>query len=282
MKKITLLATLGIAFGLTFALSSCGNKKSEEDIDFRSYSNEVTEAEFTEKYNALTTKTFDVYTLNSYSYKKSEYQKGDVSTYRLEEEKEVTKYNKQENKYAYVSDEYHYIENPNETYKISRKKDLYKVITEDDSSSYYSKEETVYDNIDLTYYTSYSYKSYSGSINPVYNAPQKSTSESNTIKYFVDDDLFTVVIKSKEEKKKDYNDLTQSDGYNYEYKFQLKLGEKEAFIKYKLVNEYSYSYTEDNVKTKYKNSSVTVYSKEYILEAPTFDVIDTSKYTLEN
>mgnify|MGYP002526805716 CR=1 FL=1 len=55
------------------------------------------------------------------------------------------------------------------------------------------------------------------------------------------------VSNNQNNNKKDYN----SNGYKYEYKYQVKYSGNEILAKCELTDEYSYETTVDNEKTKY-------------------------------
>ena len=142
-----------------------------------------------------------------------------------------------------------------------------------------------YDNVEMTY-EEYSLRvsDITSTTDPKYITYVKTEFLSNVdAKFYIDDDLYTIVAKYKSASdntnKKDITNVQDSSGgYKYEYKFQIKIGEKEVFMKYQLTDESSYETTIDNKTTKYKYSKVSVYSYEYNLEAPVFNEIDKTKY----
>ena len=285
MKKITLLAPVAL-LGLGFTLTSCGDKISPESISFNSYSNEVTQEEFVEEYKKLTTKSIDVYTLNSYTYDKYDAQFGDVSSYMVSEKKETKKFDKNVNKYSYSSNQYSFSKEAYSYMKGSSKEDYYFEIEEDEDNYTYSRVYgNKYDNVEMTY-EEYSLRvsDITSTTDPKYITYVKTDFLSNVeAKFYIDDDLYTIVAKYKSASdntnKKDITNVQDSSGgYKYEYKFQIKIGEKEVFMKYQLTDESSYETTTDNKTTKYKYSKVSVYSYEYNLEAPVFNEIDKTKY----
>ena len=285
MKKITLLAPVAL-LGLGFTLTSCGDKISPESISFNSYSNEVTQEEFVEEYKKLTAKSIDAYTLNSYTYDKYDAQFGDVSSYMVTEKKETKKFDKNVNKYSYSSNQYSFSKEAYSYMKGSSKEDYYFEIEEDEDNYTYSRVYgNKYDNVEMTY-EEYSLRvsDITSTTDPKYITYVKTDFLSNVdAKFYIDDDLYTIVAKYKSASdntnKKDITNVQDSSGgYKYEYKFQIKIGEKEVFMKYQLTDESSYETTIDNKTTKYKYSKVSVYSYEYNLEAPVFNEIDKTKY----
>lgn len=285
MKKITLLAPVAL-LGLGFTLTSCGDKISPESISFNSYSKEVTQEEFVEEYKKLTAKSIDAYTLNSYTYDKYDAQFGDVSSYMVSEKKETKKFDKNVNKYSYSSNQYSFSKEAYSYMKGSSKEDYYFEIEEDEDNYTYSRVYgNKYDNVEMTY-EEYSLRvsDIIPEITPKYITYVKTEFLSNVdAKFYIDDDLYTIVAKYKSASdntnKKDITNVQDSSGgYKYEYKFQIKIGEKEVFMKYQLTDESSYETTTDNKTTKYKYSKVSVYSYEYNLEAPVFNEIDKTKY----
>lgn len=285
MKKITLLAPVAL-LGLGFTLTSCGDKISPESISFNSYSKEVTQEEFVEEYKKLTTKSIDAYTLNSYTYDKYDAQFGDVSSYMVSEKKETKKFDKNVNKYSYSSNQYSFSKEAYSYMKGSSKEDYYFEIEEDEDNYTYSRVYgNKYDNVEMTYEeNSLRVSDIIPEITPKYITYFKTEFLSNVeAKFYIDDDLYTIVAKYKSASdntnKKDITNVQDSSGgYKYEYKFQIKIGEKEVFMKYQLTDESSYETTTDNKTTKYKYSKVSVYSYEYNLEAPVFNEIDKTKY----
>ncbi len=285
MKKITLLAPVAL-LGLGFTLTSCGDKISPESISFNSYSKEVTQEEFVEEYKKLTTKSIDAYTLNSYTYDKYDAQFGDVSSYMVSEKKETKKFDKNVNKYSYSSNQYSFSKEAYSYMKGSSKEDYYFEIEEDEDNYTYSRVYgNKYDNVEMTY-EEYSLRvsDITSTTDPKYITYVKTDFLSNVeAKFYIDDDLYTIVAKYKSASdntnKKDITNVQDSSGgYKYEYKFQIKIGEKEVFMKYQLTDEASYETKTDNKTTKYKYSKVSVYSYEYNLEAPVFNEIDKTKY----
>ena len=285
MKKITLLAPVAL-LGLGFTLTSCGDKISPESISFNSYSNEVTQEEFVEEYKKLTTKSIDAYTLNSYTYDKYDAQFGDVSSYMVSEKKETKKFDKNVNKYSYSSNQYSFSKEAYSYMKGSSKEDYYFEIEEDEDNYTYSRVYgNKYDNVEMTY-EEYSLRvsDITSTTDPKYITYVKTDFLSNVdAKFYIDDDLYTIVAKYKSASdntnKKDITNVQDSSGgYKYEYKFQIKIGEKEVFMKYQLTDESSYETKTDNKTTKYKYNKVSVYSYEYNLEAPVFNEIDKTKY----
>ena len=285
MKKITLLAPVAL-LGLGFTLTSCGDKISPESISFNSYSNEVTQEEFVTEYQKLTAKSIDAYTLNSYTYDKYDAQFGDVSSYMVSEKKETKKFDKNVNKYSYSSNQYSFSKEAYSYMKGSSKEDYYFEIEEDEDNYTYSRVYgNKYDNVEMTY-EEYSLRvsDITSTTDPKYITYVKTDFLSNVdAKFYIDDDLYTIVAKYKSASdntnKKDITNVQDSSGgYKYEYKFQIKIGEKEVFMKYQLTDESSYETTIDNKTTKYKYSKVSVYSYEYNLEAPVFNEIDKTKY----
>ena len=285
MKKITLLAPVAL-LGLGFTLTSCGDKISPESISFNSYSNEVTQEEFVEEYKKLTAKSIDVYTLNSYTYDKYDAQFGDVSSYMVSEKKETKKFDKNVNKYSYSSNQYSFSKEAYSYMKGSSKEDYYFEIEEDEDNYTYSRVYgNKYDNVEMTY-EEYSLRvsDITSTTDPKYITYVKTDFLSNVeAKFYIDDDLYTIVAKYKSASdntnKKDITNVQDSSGgYKYEYKFQIKIGEKEVFMKYQLTDESSYETKTDNKTTKYKYSKVSVYSYEYNLETPVFSEIDKTKY----
>ena len=285
MKKITLLAPVAL-LGLGFTLTSCGDKISPESISFNSYSKEVTQEEFVEEYKKLTAKSIDAYTLNSYTYDKYDAQFGDVSSYMVSEKKETKKFDKNVNKYSYSSNQYSFSKEAYSYMKGSSKEDYYFEIEEDEDNYTYSRVYgNKYDNVEMTY-EEYSLRvsDITSTTDPKYITYVKTDFLSNVeAKFYIDDDLYTIVAKYKSASdntnKKDITNVQDSSGgYKYEYKFQIKIGEKEVFMKYQLTDESSYETTTDNKTTKYKYSKVSVYSYEYNLEAPVFNEIDKTKY----
>ena len=285
MKKITLLAPVAL-LGLGFTLTSCGDKISPESISFNSYSKEVTQEEFVEEYKKLTTKSIDAYTLNSYTYDKYDAQFGDVSSYMVSEKKETKKFDKNVNKYSYSSNQYSFSKEAYSYMKGSSKEDYYFEIEEDEDNYTYSRVYgNKYDNVEMTY-EEYSLRvsDITSTTDPKYITYVKTDFLSNVeAKFYIDDDLYTIVAKYKSASdntnKKDITNVQDSSGgYKYEYKFQIKIGEKEVFMKYQLTDEASYETTTNNKTTKYKYSKVSVYSYEYNLEAPVFNEIDKTKY----
>ncbi len=285
MKKITLLAPVAL-LGLGFTLTSCGDKISPESISFNSYSKEVTQEEFVEEYKKLTAKSIDVYTLNSYTYDKYDAQFGDVSSYMVSEKKETKKFDKNVNKYSYSSNQYSFSKEAYSYMKGSSKEDYYFEIEEDEDNYTYSRVYgNKYDNIEMTSEeNSLRVSDIIPEITPKYITYFKTDFLSNVeAKFYIDDDLYTIVAQYKSASdntnKKDITNVQDSSGgYKYEYKFQIKIGEKEVFMKYQLTDESSYETTTDNKTTKYKYSKVSVYSYEYNLEAPVFNEIDKTKY----
>ena len=285
MKKITLLAPVAL-LGLGFTLTSCGDKISPESISFNSYSNEVTQEEFVEEYKKLTAKSIDVYTLNSYTYDKYDAQFGDVSSYMVSEKKETKKFDKNVNKYSYSSNQYSFSKEAYSYMKGSSKEDYYFEIEEDEDNYTYSRVYgNKYDNVEMTYEeNSLRVSDIIPEITPKYITYVKTDFLSNVeAKFYIDDDLYTIVAKYKSASdntnKKDITNVQDSSGgYKYEYKFQIKIGEKEVFMKYQLTDESSYETKTDNKTTKYKYSKVSVYSYEYNLETPVFSEIDKTKY----
>lgn len=283
MKKITLLAPVAL---LGFILTSCGDKISPESISFNSYSKEVTQEEFVEEYKKLTAKSIDTYTLNSYTYDKYDAQFGDVSSYMVSEKKETKKFDKNVNKYSYSSNQYSFSKEAYSYMKGSSKEDYYFEIEEDEDNYTYSRVYgNKYDNVEMTYEeNSLRVSDIIPEITPKYITYVKTDFLSNVeAKFYIDDDLYTIVAKYKSASdntnKKDITNVQDSSGgYKYEYKFQIKIGEKEVFMKYQLTDESSYETTIDNKTTKYKYSKVSVYSYEYNLEAPVFNEIDKTKY----
>ena len=285
MKKITLLAPVAL-LGLGFTLTSCGDKISPESISFNSYSKEVTQEEFVEEYQKLTAKSIDAYTLNSYTYDKYDAQFGDVSSYMVSEKKETKKFDKNVNKYSYSSNQYSFSKEAYSYMKGSSKEDYYFEIEEDEDNYTYSRVYgNKYDNVEMTY-EEYSLRvsDITSTTDPKYITYVKTDFLSNVeAKFYIDDDLYTIVAKYKSASdntnKKDITNVQDSSGgYKYEYKFQIKIGEKEVFMKYQLTDEASYETKTDNKTTKYKYSKVSVYSYEYNLEAPVFSEIDKTKY----
>ena len=286
MRKITLLAPLALV-ALGFTLTSCGDKKSPESISFNSYSNEVSKEEFVAEYNKLSSKTIDTYTINTYSYDKYEVQYGDVKSYSLRENKETTKFDKNVKKYLNVEESYNYQVNPSGQTKNNHKKNYYVELEDDfENKSRYSRiYGTMYDSINMTY-ESYSiyYNDLFTEVNSSFSKYKYDFSSDIEAKYYVDDDLYTIVAKYKSStnsntNKKDITNVdSNSNGYKYEYKYQVKYSGNEILAKCELTDEYSYETTVDNEKTKYKYSNVAVYSTEYKLEAPVFDEIDKTKY----
>lgn len=285
MKKITLLAPVAL-LGLGFTLTSCGDKISPESISFNSYSKEVTQEEFVEEYQKLTAKSIDAYTLNSYTYDKYDAQFGDVSSYMVSEKKETKKFDKNVNKYSYSSNQYSFSKEAYSYMKGSSKEDYYFEIEEDEDNYTYSRVYgNKYDNVEMTY-EEYSLRvsDITSTTDPKYITYVKTDFLSNVeAKFYIDDDLYTIVAKYKSASdntnKKDITNVQDSSGgYKYEYKFQIKIGEKEVFMKYQLTDEASYETKTDNKTTKYKYSKVSVYSYEYNLEAPVFNEIDKTKY----
>ena len=285
MKKITLLAPVAL-LGLGFTLTSCGDKISPESISFNSYSKEVTQEEFVEEYKKLTAKSIDAYTLNSYTYDKYDAQFGDVSSYMVSEKKETKKFDKNVNKYSYSSNQYSFSKEAYSYMKGSSKEDYYFEIEEDEDNYTYSRVYgNKYDNVEMTY-EEYSLRvsDIMSTTDPKYITYVKTDFLSNVeAKFYIDDDLYTIVAKYKSASdntnKKDITNVQDSSGgYKYEYKFQIKIGEKEIFMKYQLTDEASYETKTDNKTTKYKYSKESVYSYEYNLEAPVFNEIDKTKY----
>ena len=285
MKKITLLAPVAL-LGLGFTLTSCGDKISPESISFNSYSKEVTQEEFVTEYQKLTAKSIDAYTLNSYTYDKYDAQFGDVSSYMVSEKKETKKFDKNVNKFSYSSNQYSFSKEAYSYMKGSSKEDYYFEIEEDEDNYTYSRVYgNKYDNVEMTY-EEYSLRvsDITSTTDPKYITYVKTEFLSNVdAKFYIDDDLYTIVAKYKSASdntnKKDITNVQDSSGgYKYEYKFQIKIGEKEVFMKYQLTDESSYETTIDNKTTKYKYSKVSVYSYEYNLEAPVFNEIDKTKY----
>ena len=285
MKKITLLAPVAL-LGLGFTLTSFGDKISPESISFNSYSNEVTQEEFVTEYQKLTAKSIDAYTLNSYTYDKYDAQFGDVSSYMVTAKKETKKFDKNVNKYSYSSNQYSFSKEAYSYMKGSSKEDYYFEIEEDEDNYTYSRVYgNKYDNVEMTY-EEYSLRvsDITSTTDPKYITYVKTEFLSNVdAKFYIDDDLYTIVAKYKSvsdnTNKKDITNVQDSSGgYKYEYKFQIKIGEKEVFMKYQLTDESSYETTIDNKTTKYKYSKVSVYSYEYNLEAPVFNEIDKTKY----
>ena len=285
MKKLTVLAPVAL-LGLGFTLTSCGDKISHESISFNSYSKEVTQEEFVTEYQKLTAKSIDAYTLNSYTYDKYDAQFGDVSSYMVTEKKETKKFDKNVNKYSYSSNQYSFSKEAYSYMKGSSKEDYYFEIEEDEDNYTYSRVYgNKYDNVEMTY-EEYSLRvsDITSTTDPKYITYVKTEFLSNVdAKFYIDDDLYTIVAKYKSASdntnKKDITNVQDSSGgYKYEYKFQIKIGEKEVFMKYQLTDESSYETTIDNKTTKYKYSKVSVYSYEYNLEAPVFNEIDKTKY----
>ena len=286
MRKITLLAPLAL-LALGFTLTSCGDKISPESISFNSYSNEVSKEEFVAEYNKLTSKSIDTYTMNSYSYDKYEVQYGDVESYTVREEKKTTKFDKNVKKYLNVEESYRYQVDPSNHSKTNRKKNYYVELEDDfeNKSSYSRIYGTMYDSINMTY-ESYSiyYQDLFTVVNSNFSRYRYEFTSDIEAKYYIDDDLYTIVAKYKNPSNNNTNkkDITNvdsnSNGYTFEYKYQVKYSEKEILAKCELTDEYSYETTVDNEKNKYKYSNVAVYSTEYKLEAPVFDEIDKTKY----
>lgn len=271
-KTLTLLASAACLASL-ITLTACGN--SLKDVDFESYNNEITSAQFYEKINSLEDKSdFKGYTKYRYEAQSGKYS-GDKDETSVDIEESTNKVDV-ENKKIYAT--YNY---------SSEAKDAYGIESEEEKNEYqYQQNGNNIIRIDLNtksytnYYFNYdevirftNYIEYSDA------ADYADEANDSEITFYCDDEIYTAVIsitRTNEESEDNYK-MTYSKDIKAIFQFYYK---DNKFVFKSQVDETSETKVVKNENTteiKYEGKSIEII--EYDFTVPSIDTLDLSKYT---
>lgn len=272
IKTLTLLAGAS-CLASVFALTSCGSG-SLRDIEFKSYSNEISKEAFSEKVSSIDSRdNLNGYTLKQYVGTKTEIS-GDMSESIFAEGEVLSKYNGNDKTY-YVSNSSCHDSSFDSGYSKEEKKTESQIQKNGDSFveiDINRKRYDVNDNFFDIYYNTMDLENF------LYQASGFKYRNKDGVKFYQDNDVYTAVYSKEETEEQTLDNITETTSSKIEVIYQFYNSDNSFYVKSKVSTNIETTTVKDGKKTTVKYETEDVTDIEVDFSLPSIDLIDISKY----